>query len=361
MTTLANIAAKLYDVETRPELIAQGLARWTPAQRLLDEKALALIASMSTYAGLKENSTVLQEMAAPYIKKACDKEGRKELAEIASEKVIKPTKEFAAPYVAKLASKRAEIVASKRYEKAVSALHDLHEHPVETALELRSKAIDLLQYEKLATYREYIQSDEFQADTRRLVQVELPAIVSEAAARGLETVKQGASTLGTEIAATRGNVAAVFERGYEAVKKIELEALRTRAQALLVELQNEVADTAQHVRTEGFSMADAMMRIKRVASAIDSIVISPMVGSTLASPAEGFVPAPPAEGAPAQDAEVSAPEADMEIATEGSAEVAAVEVDDAAEVAAVEVDDAVGGEGSPTGTSIKTMDVLGPI
>merc|ERR1712113_1261691 len=107
MSTFSWVAANLYDANTRPELVAQGLAR-CGAQRLLDEKSLAVVASMTTIAGFREHSAVLQEMAAPYIKKACDKDGRKELAEMASEKVIKPTKEFATPYVAKLKAKRAD-------------------------------------------------------------------------------------------------------------------------------------------------------------------------------------------------------------------------------------------------------------
>jgi len=305
-----------------------------------------MVASMTTIAGFRENSAVLQEMAAPYIKKACDKAGRKELAEMASEKVIKPTKEFAIPYVAKLKAKRADLVASKRYEQAVSALQAVREHPLETAIELRAKAIDLLQYEKFASYREYVQSEEFQADTRRLVQLELPTIALDAASRGLDKVKQGAAMLATEIEATR---LTIVQCGYGMVQKIESKDFRSRSKALLAELQSQLTDGTQHVRTEGFSLTDAMMRIKRVAAAIDSLFISP----ERVSSEEPLAPAAAHEEAFTSDAATSLhKDGSQIIVTEEDAGDTDVELED------VQADGC--GE-SPEDTSTLTMNALGPI
>merc|ERR1712113_428047 len=347
MSTFSWVAANLYDANTRPELVAQGLAR-CGTQRLLDEKSLAVVASMTTIAGFREHSAVLQEMAAPYIKKACDKDGRKELAEMASEKVIKPTKEFATPYVAKLKAKRAELAASKRYEQAVSALQAVREHPVETAMELRAKAIDLLQYEKFATYREYVQSEEFQADTRRLVQVELPTIALDAASRGLEKMKQGATFLATEIEATRSTI---YECGYVMAQKIESKDFRSRSKALLAELQSQLNDGAQQFRTEGFSLTDAMMRFKRVAAAIDSVFISP----GRVSSEEALEPAATLEDVLIPHLETSLHKESKMISRDEDAGDTDIELEN-------ELETDIDGDGeSPKGSSTMTIDALGPI
>jgi len=312
---------------------------------------------------------VAQELASPYIKKAYDKDGRKELAEMASEKVIKPTKELAAPYVApyiaKLESTRAEIVASKRFAKAVTALQAAREHPVETACELKSQAIDLLKYENLASYREYIQSEEFQADTRRLVQVELPTIASDAASHGLERVKLGALSLAAEIEVKYSQVTTIIKRGYGGVKKIEIDDLRTRARSLLSELQAEVASGAQHMKAEGFSLSETVSRLKRVVTAIDTILISPVFVKMLDAQAPIIV-----EGDAPADAtltEVTAPmAADINMETDPMVVNEApdgedVEVDEAADDSA-SVDDVASVESSGVTTDFnKAMDVLGPI
>jgi len=367
-----EIAAKLYDVETRPELVAQGLTV-IGAQKLLDEKALAVVASLSTYAGLIENKTALQELAAPYIEKAYNKEGRKELVseavDLASEKVIKPTKELAAPYVApyvaKLESKRAEIVGSKRYEKAVSALQSVREHPMEMATELRSKAIDLLKYENLASYREYVLSDAFQADTRRLIQVDLPSIASDAASRGVEKVKTGATVLASELEAKYLQISDALERSKAAVKKIELDDLRARAKMLLNELQTEVAEGVQHARSDGFSLSDAMSRMKKVFAAIDSIFIAPGM-SALKLPEEKTEAEAPAEAMP--DEIVAEPldgEAEADAADEAETEAVPEAPAEPAEAPVAEVEQAPPLADEPsagvTTDFNKAMDALGPI
>eukprot|EP00965_Chrysotila_dentata_P239228 6202980-Pleurochrysis_carterae.AAC.3 len=170
--TVKEVAGKLYDAETRPGLVANGLTK-CGAEKIFDAKSIGFVASLSTVSGLLEQKAAFAEMAGPYINKAYNPEGRKELvseaAELASTKVIQPTRDFAAPYVSpylsKFENKRAEIVSSKRYEKAVAALQQVREHPMELASEFKSKAIDLLKYEKLMSYREYVMSPEFQVRT----------------------------------------------------------------------------------------------------------------------------------------------------------------------------------------------------
>merc|ERR1719359_2354699 len=109
---------------------------------------------MTTIEGLKEQTTYLSEVSAPYIAKARDADGRKELAaeakELAApyvssaktstktmldEKVLKPldsklnaAKEYAAPYVASVKERSAPYVAkldeirrSERVERMVAA------------------------------------------------------------------------------------------------------------------------------------------------------------------------------------------------------------------------------------------------
>uniref|UniRef100_A0A7S4BLZ6 Uncharacterized protein n=1 Tax=Chrysotila carterae TaxID=13221 RepID=A0A7S4BLZ6_CHRCT len=279
--TVKEVAGKLYDAETRPGLVANGLTK-CGAEKIFDAKSIGFVASLSTVSGLLEQKAAFAEMAGPYINKAYNPEGRKELvseaAELASTKVIQPTRDFAAPYVSpylsKFENKRAEIVSSKRYEKAVAALQQVREHPMELASEFKSKAIDLLKYEKLMSYREYVMSPEFQADTRRLVQVELPAIASDAASRGVHTLKHSANALAETVETRRAQVTTALERGYSAVKKVELDDLRARAKSLVGELQNEVSEGVSLAREKGFSASDAIARVKKVVAAIDSLFIS---------------------------------------------------------------------------------------
>merc|ERR1719456_1855365 len=95
-----------------------------------------------------EKITVGKEMAAPY---------------------LSSVKESSAPYVAKLE----ELRRSERVEAMVEAFKAAREHPAEKVTELKSKAIDLMKYETLREYRDHVMSEQFQADTTRLVKVEL--------------------------------------------------------------------------------------------------------------------------------------------------------------------------------------------
>merc|ERR1719482_2387814 len=130
-----------------------------------------------------------------------------------NEKVVEPVsakiaagKEFAAPYVTSAkeytdpyVAKLTELRNSERVESMISAFQQAREHPAEKVDELRAKAVDLIKYESLVSYRDHVLSPEFQADTIQLVKVDLPAIAASAAKRGAEGVKATATTMKEEV------------------------------------------------------------------------------------------------------------------------------------------------------------------
>lgn len=80
---------ELYDTEKRPAIIASALHK-AGAEDALNrigivngsaEKLVETVAAMSTVAGLMEKKDAAMELAAPYIAKAKDADGRKEIAE----------------------------------------------------------------------------------------------------------------------------------------------------------------------------------------------------------------------------------------------------------------------------------------
>ena len=138
------------------------------AEKLLSEEKIEYLADCTTVEGLKK----FGEAAAPYLEKAKSKEGREELKssgkeiaapyleqgkEIAVAKLepykematpyIQQGKELAAPYIAKLNSTKETIASDKRVQQALAGIKELKEHPRETALALKEKAVDLIKYE----------------------------------------------------------------------------------------------------------------------------------------------------------------------------------------------------------------------
>jgi len=218
-TQLYDLAAKAYAPETRPAVVAAGLKR-VGAEKYLTEKQVSDVASLTTAAGLIEKTKevapvycpTLYEKGTGFYEKTVEKyqqyapvvmeakdavasraalardaEGRRELLaegrHLAETRLVAPVKEVAAPYIQKFAEKKAAIVEKKdaifndkRLVRALSALKEAREHPVETATALKATALDLLKYEKFAKYREYVQSEAFAADTRRLVMEDLPQV-----------------------------------------------------------------------------------------------------------------------------------------------------------------------------------------
>jgi hypothetical protein len=168
MVALAEMrayASELYDNEKRPALVEKAL-RLAGAEAALNkigvvngsaDKVVTAVAAMTTVAGLLEKKAAAIEIAAPYIAKARDADGRKELRdEIVSleivqdgktyvqEKVVEPisarldkSKELAAPYVASAkeyadpyVAKLAELRKSERVESMVAAFQQVRTaHP----------------------------------------------------------------------------------------------------------------------------------------------------------------------------------------------------------------------------------------
>jgi hypothetical protein len=246
---------------------------------------------MTTLSGLREKKVVLSELAAPYIEKAGCAEGRQELfAETRTyalpyaEKVLEPLeaklaagKDLAAPYISSVKESSAPYVAkidsfrrSERVEAMVAAFQEARAHPVEKVGELKKTAVDLIKYEAIKSYRDHVMSPEFQADTTRLVKVDLPAVAAAAAKRGAETVKAKATSLVEEIESIKAKANEVVKQGYEMANEVELESLRAKvaiaSAALLTELQEGVA----HMKLEGFSLADLVERLKRVGAVFNA-------------------------------------------------------------------------------------------
>jgi hypothetical protein len=158
----------------------------------------------------------------------------------ANETIIKPTRERVAPLVAKLESKRAELVESPRYKHAIRSLEHVRAHPIEAAKEFKATAIDLIKYDNLLTYREYVQSSEFFNETVKLVTEELPKLIEAARQRGLTLVHSQASALKDEFHAKRTMVAEAWDRGYLLGYGVEAARLRARAAALVDALNKAV-------------------------------------------------------------------------------------------------------------------------
>ena len=362
---MSSTLAQLYDTETRPELV-KGALGYVGAGKVLGAFGLVngsadavvdTIASMTTVAGLLEKKDKAVEIAAPYVAKARVPEGRKEIVEeikataivqggksVIDNRVLKPiesavngtkeytaakvtaTKDFAAPYVATVKDKSAPYVEkleefrrSERVEAMVSAFQDARAHPAEKVAELKDKAVDLLKYDSLRSYRDHIMSAEFQEDTMRLVKHDLP----ELAKRQAGNVKAKAMTLASEIVEYKEKAKASVAEAYEkrpskAELKAELEALRfklkTTTLQLMAELQAEIKGGYTTVKTDGFSLAEVVERLKRVANVVDKIVVTPLyikaketvIGTEEAKPVEAVatppapapapVPAPKANG-----------------------------------------------------------------
>jgi len=316
-------AAELYDVETRPTKVAEAL-KTLGAEKVLSkvglingkaEKVVTTLAAMSTVAGLLEKKDEAMEVAAPYIAKAKDAEGRKEIVEEVkalpivitaseklNEKVVEPVsarisagKEYAAPYVASAkeyadpyVAKMVELRNSERVESMVTAFQQAREHPAEKMSELKAQAVDLIKYETLAEYRDYVTSAEFQADTIQLVKVDLPAIAASAAKRGAENLKATATTVTEEMNAYSAmyseKIAALVPT--EAERKILAEKLKEAATTLLEELKEELSSGVEHVKTEGFSLEDTVERLTRVVAIIDKTLVQPIKEKVKSPPAE---------------------------------------------------------------------------
>jgi len=284
LDTLKTTVTELYtDAEARPQRVADLLAS-AGANKLLSrvvdeakaEKVVQYVAEATTYRGLSEKASVVREMAAPYIEKAGNADGRKQLLEETKELAapylapyISSVKETTAPYMAKFE----ELRRSEKIEKMVEAFNDAREHPAEKVEALKAKAVDLIKYENVRAYREQwnVMSAEFHADTARLIK-ELPVVASAAAQRGADKVKTTAIALAEELETHTVHAKTLLAQGYEVASQVELEAIKqkvaTTSSSLLKQMEQEVASGVELYKVEGFSLQDFLERLKRVGSAI---------------------------------------------------------------------------------------------
>jgi len=371
LSSVKSTVSELYDPSTRPELV-KGAINYIGAPAILGkfgivngsaEKVVDVVAQMTTVQGLKEKTYEGYSAAKPYIEKARDPEGRKEIAvEIGAvklvndvkgtidERVLTPigdkvnggkeyvagkvsagkeyvapyvtaAKEKSAPYVEKLEAEYEKIRRSERVEAMITAFQEAREHPAEKVGELRSKAVDLIKYENLRSYRDHVMSAEFQADTARLIKHDLPAL----AMGGVESVKAKAVNLAADLDAykekAKANASSVYQEKVPSKEDLKAAGLKVKQTTLtlVTELQAVIAAEAksgyQSVRTEGFSLSDVVERLKRVYGVVDTIVVTPLITHVKGAPAaeetveavaEVAVAAPPA-APPAPAAEVAKP------------------------------------------------------
>jgi len=358
LSSVKSTVSELYDPSTRPELV-KGAINYIGAPAILNkfgivngsaEKVVDVVAQMTTVAGLKEKTIEGYTVAKPYIAKARDPEGRKEIAvEIGAvklvnnvkgkidERVLTPigdkvnagkeyaagkvtagkeivapyvsaAKEKTAPYVEKLEVEYEKIRRSEKVEAMIAAFQEAREHPAEKVGELRSKAVDLIKYENLRSYRDHVMSAEFQADTARLIKHDLPKL----AMGGVESVKGKAVNLALELDSykekAKANASSVYQEKVPSKEDLKAAGLKVKETTLtlVTELQAVIAAEAksgyQSVRTDGFSLSDVVERLKRVYGVVDTIVVTPLITHVKGSPADA---APTAEVAtPAVEAVV---------------------------------------------------------
>ena len=106
------------------------------------------------------------------------------------------------------------------------------------ARELGAKAVDLIKYEKVTEYREYVCSEQFVSDTTKLVKEDLPQLAKDAAVKGQAAVQATATVLTAELDAAKTIVGGAWKKGCEENSPLaSWEALRGLASVLVAEIQ----------------------------------------------------------------------------------------------------------------------------
>ncbi|EOD22897.1 hypothetical protein EMIHUDRAFT_447715 [Emiliania huxleyi CCMP1516] len=194
--------------------------------------------------------------------------------EMAAEKIFAPAKARAAPFLTKVADKKASLVekkeailADKRLCRALEALQEAREHPTETAAALKATAISLLQYDKVAEYREYIQSDAFAEDTRQLVTESLPALAKDAAEQGLEKVRVKATALSSDLQSSVELLISSLSQpsGFETP---DLSTTIERALSLAVQARSLLSDVTLHAARLSKNTASSRAALEKLAALI---------------------------------------------------------------------------------------------
>ncbi|EOD20845.1 hypothetical protein EMIHUDRAFT_241729 [Emiliania huxleyi CCMP1516] len=214
---LCEIATLAYhDGEARASLVGSTLHS-AGADRFLSEAQLLAVSELVQDGDATALIAEGKKAAETYLSKAALVEKKEavlvDVKELAAEKFVAPAKAAekfvaarAAPYLTKVADKKAALVetkeailADKRLSRALEALAMARDHPTETAVALKASAISLLQYDKVAEYRDYVQ-ETFATD---LVAKFAPQLsgpdLGDAAQHGITRVRATMAALSTEL------------------------------------------------------------------------------------------------------------------------------------------------------------------
>lgn len=302
VSALRELASTLYnDVEQRPELVKQGLQS-VGIEKVLGPKEIERLAGWSTRAGLSTQLEEVKEVAAPYLKmdtKELVSEGAKFVKEKATPYVegvkekatpyvegvkekaapyVEKAHEKAAPYIAKVNDKVDPVLKDERVVKAVSALKDkfaaVRERPADVARDMKDNALDLIKYEKMGEYRDYVCSETFVSDTMRLVKEDLPALAKEATVKGATGVQAGAVLMKEELSNASAIVNQAWKKGREEHADLRSwEALTGLARLLVAEISQ--ADWPQAEVRE--KLAGMVCRLKSVFGLGEALVGAPLL------------------------------------------------------------------------------------
>jgi len=287
VTTLYN------EPESRPAALKSVIEK-VGIEKVLTKESIERVAALSTLAGITAEVDFIKETAAPYMEMS-----KKELvttgATLVNEKIIQPAKEVATPYVEPYVVKTKEVAApyiqkgldtkeavmqDERVIKAVAELKDkfaaVKERPSEVALDLKNKTIDLIKYEKVTEYREYVCSEQFVTDTTKLVKEDLPALAKEAARKGADSVQSASTVLSVELTAASSIVADAWKKGREEQPDVRSwEALRSLAATLVAEIQAGLLGRIEENQLDK-KYAEMVARLKAVFGlALSKISLSP--------------------------------------------------------------------------------------
>ena len=204
---LCEIATLAYhDGEARASLVGSTLHS-AGADRFLSEAQLLAVSELVQDGDATALIAEGKKAAETYLSKAALVEKKEavlvDVKELAAEKFVAAR---AAPYLTKVADKKAALVetkeailADKRLSRALEALAMARDHPTETAVALKASAISLLQYDKVAEYRDYVQ-ETFATD---LVAKFAPQLsgpdLGDAAQHGITRVRATMAALSTEL------------------------------------------------------------------------------------------------------------------------------------------------------------------
>jgi len=280
---MRSLASTLYnDVEQRPEMVKQGLTK-VGIEKVLGSKEIERLAGWSTRAGLTTEIAGVKEVAAPYMKmqtKELVREGAKlvnssilqpSLAKV-DERLYQPAKVRAAPYVAPYIARGIDtkdaVLRDERVVKAVASLKEkfaaVRERPADVARELKTTAVDLIKYEKIGEYRAYVCSDDFVADTRRLVKDDLPALALAAARLGKNGVQAGAELMKDELATASAAVGEAWAKGREEHTDLRSwQALSGLARVLVAAMSDGLASRAEEAELRA-KLAAIVTRLQAV-------------------------------------------------------------------------------------------------